>query len=67
MRPSMSNAQLSTLWYRSTNWLADLNLNIPANTRDCFMLIDFLATLYFGISKAVYIPGGEQVRLLVEQ
>jgi hypothetical protein len=40
------NSQLTTLWYRSTNRLAGLNLNILVNTRECFKLTDFWAALY---------------------
>jgi hypothetical protein len=46
MRSSMFNTQFTTLWYRSANWLAGLNLNIPANKREGFRLTDFWATLY---------------------
>jgi hypothetical protein len=38
---SMLNAQLTTLLYRSTNWLARSNLNIIVNTRECFRSADF--------------------------
>jgi hypothetical protein len=44
---STCNAQVITLWYRSTSWLAGLNLNIPGYTRECFWLIEFWASLYF--------------------
>jgi hypothetical protein len=43
----MFSAQLTTLWYRSVDSQAGLDLNIPANTRECLTLIDFLASLYF--------------------
>jgi hypothetical protein len=46
MRSSVFSAQLTTLWYRSTNRLAGLNLNIPVNTKECFRLTDFWDTLY---------------------
>jgi hypothetical protein len=46
MRSFMFNAQLITPWYRSTNWLIGLNLNISIDTRECFRLIDYWATLY---------------------
>jgi hypothetical protein len=46
MRSSIFNAQLTTLRYRSTDWLAGLNLNIPVNMRECFKLPDFWPTLY---------------------
>jgi hypothetical protein len=41
MRSSMFNAQLRVLFYFSTNRLADLNMNIPVNTREYFRLTDF--------------------------
>jgi hypothetical protein len=33
----MFSAQLTTLWYRSTNCLAGLHLNIPLKTREWFV------------------------------
>jgi hypothetical protein len=41
IRSSILSAQLTMLWYRCTNWLAGLYLNIPVNTRECFRLTDF--------------------------
>jgi hypothetical protein len=46
IRPFMLNAQLTTLLYRSTIWLTDLNLNSPVNMRECFMLNYFWGTLH---------------------
>jgi hypothetical protein len=46
MRSSMFSAQLTTLWYRSTNRLADLNQNIPVETREWFRLTDLWAALH---------------------
>jgi hypothetical protein len=46
IRSSVFSAQLAALLYRSTNWLAGLNVNIPVNTKESFRLIDFLGTLY---------------------
>jgi hypothetical protein len=46
MRSSMFSAQLTILWYRSTNWQAGSNLSIPVNMRECFRLIDLWVTLY---------------------
>jgi hypothetical protein len=34
--------------YRSINWLAGLNLNIPANMRECYKFSEFWTTLYIG-------------------
>jgi hypothetical protein len=42
----MFNAQLITLSYSSTNWLAGLNLNIPLLAREIFRLTDFWTTMY---------------------
>jgi hypothetical protein len=47
MRCFMVKAQLTTLWYRSTNWLVALNLNVPVNVTECFTLADFWDTLHF--------------------
>jgi hypothetical protein len=54
--PSMFNAQLTMLWYRSTNWLAGLYANIPVNTGEYFRLNDFWAALQKqnGINKCWY-------------
>jgi hypothetical protein len=49
--PSMFNAQLTALWYRSTYWLAGLNLNVPVNSTVCFGLTDFWATLHNPFTK----------------
>jgi hypothetical protein len=46
MRSSMFSAQLTTLWCRSTNSLAGLNLNIAGEVREYFRLTDFWVTLY---------------------
>jgi hypothetical protein len=40
----MFSVQLTTLRYRSTDWLIDRN--IPVNTRECSMLTDIWVTLY---------------------
>jgi hypothetical protein len=48
MRYSTFNVQLRTLWYRSQNWLAGLDLNILVNMTDYFRLADFRATLCTG-------------------
>jgi hypothetical protein len=45
MKSFMLSAQLTTSWC-SANWLEDLNLNIPVNTRECFRLPEFGATPY---------------------
>jgi hypothetical protein len=50
MRSFMFNAQLTMLWYNSTNWLAGLNLTIPL-MRKSFRLTDFWVTLYFTVWK----------------
>jgi hypothetical protein len=39
----MLSAQLTMLWYRSTNWLAGFNLKIPFHTRERSKLVDFWA------------------------
>lgn len=64
MRFSMFSAQLTTLRYRSGNLLADLNLNIPVNNRECFSVNDFLDTLcyassglYSGVAWFESLPG----------
>jgi hypothetical protein len=41
MRFSVFSAQLTVLWYRPTNWLAGVSLNIPVNTREYFRLTYF--------------------------
>jgi hypothetical protein len=41
MRSSMFSTHLTMLWYRSTKWLAALNLNIPFNRTECFSLTEF--------------------------
>jgi hypothetical protein len=41
----MINAQITKQLYRYTMQLADLNLNISVNTRECFRLSDFGVTL----------------------
>jgi hypothetical protein len=43
---SMFRSQLPTLWYLSTNSLADLYGNINTNTRECIRVTDFWVTLY---------------------
>jgi hypothetical protein len=47
MRSSMFIAQLTTLWYRSANWLA--GLRILVDTREYFRLTDFWVILYLKI------------------
>lgn len=42
----MFSAQLTAPWYRYTNRLARLNLNIPLQTRECVSLTDFCDSLY---------------------
>jgi hypothetical protein len=45
--------QCTSLWYQSTNWMADLNLNIPVNTKEFFRLAEFrvtIHTIYIGLS-----------------
>jgi hypothetical protein len=49
---NLFSAQLTSLWYRATNWLAGLNLNISVNTREYFTLADFRATLHTNITAA---------------
>jgi hypothetical protein len=46
MRFSMFSAELIKVRYNSTNWLANLKLNILVQTRECCMLTDFWAILY---------------------
>jgi hypothetical protein len=45
MISSMFSAQLTTLWYRSTNCLAGFSPKIPINTTQYFRLITFLDIL----------------------
>jgi hypothetical protein len=40
------HTMLTMPWYYSTNWVSCLCLNIPVNTRECFRLTEFWATLY---------------------
>jgi hypothetical protein len=46
MRSHMFKAQLTTLWYRFMDLLADLYPNIPVDTREYLRLTDFRPTLY---------------------
>jgi hypothetical protein len=41
----MFNEQLTALWYRTINWLAGLNWNIPIASWGCIRLTDFWASL----------------------
>jgi hypothetical protein len=38
MRSFTFSAHLTTLWYHSTIWVTDLNLNSPVNMTECFTL-----------------------------
>jgi hypothetical protein len=58
MRSPVFNAKLTTLWYRCTNWLVGLNLNIPVNARECFRLTDVWATLHSSSSTWRIRPSG---------
>jgi hypothetical protein len=46
------SAQLTTLWYPSTNCITGLNLNIPITTTECFRLTDFSAPLHANITAS---------------
>jgi hypothetical protein len=46
MKPTLYNAKFKTPCYRSTIWLAGLNLNMTNNTKEYFRLTGFWASLY---------------------
>jgi hypothetical protein len=48
----MFSAQLKHSDNRSTDWPADLSVNIAINMRWCFRLTDFRVTLYLLLSTA---------------
>lgn len=54
MKSFMFNAQLTKLWYCSTNLVADLNLDISVIMRRCFRLNDPWVILYVWKSLSIY-------------
>jgi hypothetical protein len=51
VRYEILQVQLTMLWYRSTNLLAGLILNIPGNTRERLKLTEFWASLYLSYNR----------------
>jgi ABC-type arginine/histidine transport system permease subunit len=62
MSSSVFKAQLTTLWYPSTNWLAGINLNIPFNAKEYFRLAYFRVTIYIYIYIYISRPCAEWIK-----
>jgi hypothetical protein len=59
MRSPMCTTKLTRVWHRYSNWLADLTLSIPVNTRECVRLIDFWGTQYLNGNLHLVLPSSD--------